>query len=217
MPEYAAMVYVVDDDPAIRTSLDSLLRAAGFRVRTFASAQDFRAVQIPDAPACLLLDVRMPGTSGLDLQDELARAGINVPIVFMTVHGQVPESVRALKAGATHFLTKPFRPQHLLEAISKALEGDCVAREERIYKRELHERYTTLTPRERDVLRLVVAGLLNKEVASELRISEVTVKLHRGRVMHKMHAASLAELVRMVENLDRQATGAAGCLGRRPR
>jgi FixJ family two-component response regulator len=203
MAEYAATVYVVDDDPAIRTSLDSLLRAAGFRVRTFASARDFRTVPILDDPACLLLDVRLPGASGLDLQDELARADINVPIVFMTAHGHVTESVRALKAGAANFLTKPFRPQHLLEAISKALEGDCVAREERIYQRELNERYTTLTPRQRDVLRLVVAGLLNKQVASELEISEVTVKLHRGRVMRKMHAASLAELVRMVENLDK--------------
>jgi FixJ family two-component response regulator len=171
------------------------------RVETFASAQDFMANTRWDGPACLVLDVRMPGLSGLDLQRELQQKGIRIPVIFITGHGDIPMSVRAMKAGAVEFLTKPFRDQDLLDAISQAIERDRVLRSQRAEAAELHLRFEQLTPREREVMELVASGLLNKQVAARLSISEVTVKLHRHQVMEKMKADSLAELVRIAERL----------------
>jgi FixJ family two-component response regulator len=171
-------------------------------VKTFASAQEFMASKRPDAPACLVLDVRMPGLSGLDLQRELANAGIRIPVIFITGHGDIPMSVRAMKAGAVEFLTKPFRDQDLLDAISQAIERDRTERVQFAEVVEVQRRFEGLTPREREVMDQVVAGLLNKQIANRLNISEVTVKLHRHQVMEKMKAQSLAELVRMAEKLN---------------
>ena len=194
-------VFVIDDDAAIREALQSLLRSVGLRVTTFASAPEFLTSRRPDAPACLVLDVRLPGLSGLDLQRELAAAEIDLPIIFITGHGDIPMTVRAMKAGAVEFLTKPFRDQDLLDAIVQALERDRAARAQRAGLAELHERYAQLTPREREVMGLVVSGLLNKQIAAELGISEITIKVHRGQVMQKMGAESVTDLVRMADKL----------------
>jgi len=195
-------VFVVDDDSSIRRSTERLVRSMGFGVQTFASAKEFLGDARIDGPACLVLDVRLPGLSGLDLQHELAQAGREIPIIFITGHGSIPMSVRAMKAGAVEFLTKPLRSQDLLAAIRTALERDGARREARLAAGALRERYETLTPREREVMGFVVAGLLNKQIAGELSTAERTVKFHRAHVMQKMQAESLAELIRMAGQLD---------------
>jgi FixJ family two-component response regulator len=197
-----AIVFVVDDDLSIREAIQSLVRLEGLRVETFATAQDFLRRKRPDLPGCVVLDVELPGLSGLDLQRELAAHGIKLPIIFITGYGDIPMSVRAMKAGATEFLTKPFRDQDLLDAIQQALERDRAARRHSKEIAELRKRFDALTSREREVMNLVVGGWLNKQIGFELKISEITVKIHRGRVMGKMGAQSLAELVRMTERLE---------------
>jgi len=199
--ESEAIVYVIDDDAQTRESLKNLMRSVGLQVEVFASAQDFLRSKRPDVPACLVLDVRLRGLSGLDLQKRMAEAKIEVPIIFITGYGDIPMTVQAMKAGAVEFLTKPFRNQELLDAIQQALERDRTTRDQRAKNEELHTRYDSLTPREREVMTLVVAGLLNKQIAGELGTSETTVKNHRHQVMEKMGADSVAELVTMAYKL----------------
>jgi FixJ family two-component response regulator len=193
------VVFVIDDDPSIRMAIKELIEAVGINCQTFESGQELLNATLPDVPGCLVLDVRLPGLSGLNLQRELKARGCDIPIVFITGHGDIPMTVQAMKAGAVEFLTKPFRDQDLLDAIEQALERDRLARQELTEIRELRQRSEALTPRELEVMRLVVSGLLNKQIAAELGISEKTVNVHRAQVMHKMHADSLADLVRMSE------------------
>jgi FixJ family two-component response regulator len=198
-----AVVFVVDDDPSMRRALDGLLRSVGHEARLFSSAQEFMQAERPDAPGCLVLDVRLPGMSGLTFQQELAKAGIALPVIFVTGHGDVPMTVRAMKAGAVEFLTKPFDDQVLLDAVHSAIERDRARRREAASLAALRARYDELTERERQVMKLVVAGRVNKQIAAELGLSVVTVKVHRGQVMRKMLAKSVAELVRMADGLGR--------------
>jgi FixJ family two-component response regulator len=205
-----SLVFVVDDDPSIRESLRRLFTSVGLAVEVFPSAQAFLQRPRVDSPACLVLDVRLPGLSGLDLQRELAGTDTALPIIFLTGHGDIPMSVRAMKAGAVEFLTKPFREQDLLDAIRQAIERDRVSRQERRGLAALRERYDSLTPRERDVMARVVAGLLNKQIAAAFGTSEATVKEQRGQVMVKLQAGSLAELVRIAARLGIAPSGTDG-------
>jgi len=200
-PQAEAVIAIVDDDFSAREGLSSLIRSTGFEVETFASAQEFLARHGAEAPSCLVLDLQLPGLSGLDLQKRMAAAGLEIPIVFLTGHGNIPASVQAMKAGAVEFLTKPFDEQALLRAIQEAVERDRRARRQQAEMRELRDRYGSLTAREQQVMQQVVSGLLNKQIAAELNITEFTVKIHRGQVMRKMCAASLADLVRMADRL----------------
>jgi len=202
MTEADSIVIVVDDDPSFRRSTERLIRSAGYTVQTYPSAAEFLKNKHIDAPACVVLDVRMPGLSGLDLQRRLATAGIEIPIIFITGHGDIPMSVQAIKAGAAEFLTKPFHEQDLLDAIRQAIERDRATRQRQARLAELRGHYDLLTPREREVLALVVSGMLNKQIAAQLGTTEKTIKFHRSHLMHKMQTQSVADLVRMDGQLE---------------
>jgi RNA polymerase sigma factor (sigma-70 family) len=202
MTQAASVVFVVDDDPSVRRAIKLLLESIGLEVELFGSAQEFLPSGPTKGPSCLILDVRLPGVSGLDFQRQLAEANINIPIIFISAHGDVPMTVRAMKAGAVEFLTKPFRDQDLLDAVQSALERDRARRQREAEIATLQERFRSLSPREREVVAMVVSGMLNKQIAAEIGITENTVKVHRSRAMEKMQVKSLAGLVKMVERLE---------------
>ena len=199
--ETDAIVFVIDDDPSMRKALTNLFRSVGLRAEVFGSAREWLESKLPEVASCLVLDIRLPGPSGLDFQAELAKANIQIPIIFMTGHGDIPMTVKAMKAGAIDFLTKPFRDQDMLDAVAIAIERDRARRKEQKIVAELRAVFETLTTRERDVLALVASGLINKQIAAEIGLAEITVKIHRGHLMRKMGARSLADLVRMAEML----------------
>jgi FixJ family two-component response regulator len=207
MPEPESLVHIIDDDASLRSALDSLFRSVGVATRLYGSTQDFLSTERPDCPACLVLDVRLPGKNGLDFQSQLLELNIPIPVVFMTGYGDISMSVRSMKAGAVDFLTKPFRDQDMLDAVATAIDKDRAQRQQKRDSSQLRDRFSSLSPRERQVMAMVTSGKMNKQAAATLGLSEITVKIHRGKAMQKMYAQSLAELVKMASALQLQPDG----------